>query len=437
MKNQLVLSLVIFCSSTSFSQTNTTYGAAVGTGGSGTYNSAFGYASFNSTTTGLYNSIFGASAGVGLTSGGGNSFFGYGSGQANNSGIGNAFFGRATGFVNTNGGNNTFVGSYSGRFNTTGSNNSTSGYAALVYNSTGNNNSAVGFQALYNNSTGIGNTSIGYNALFANTTGSNNTALGFGADVSNAALNNATAIGNGAIVTSSNAIQLGNASVSQIFAGTSVNTTIVTGGLKITGGTIAAGKVLTSDANGVATWQPSGGGTGGSSQWTTSGTTINYLLGNVGIGTTNPAYKLDINGSINASTFLINGQPFAGGGSQWATNGTSINYIAGNVGIGTTTPSSFKLAVEGKIWAKEVQVALTNPGPDYVFEKSYDLRTLEEVKIYIELNKHLPEIPSAKEMEKNGVQLGEMNMLLLKKIEELTLYIIEQEKRIQKLENKK
>ena len=68
---------------------------------------------------------------------------------------------------------------------------------------------------------------------------------------------------------------------------------------------------------------------------------------------------------------------------------------------------------------------------DYVFEKNYKLTPLEDIKTYIDQNKHLPEVPSAKEMEKNGVQLGEMNMLLLKKIEELTLYVIEQNKKME------
>ena len=107
----------------------------------------------------------------------------------------------------------------------------------------------------------------------------------------------------------------------------------------------------------------------------------------------------------------------------------------GNVGIGSSSPSQ-KLTVNGTIYGKEVKVDLSVPGPDYVFEKSYSLPTLEEVKSYIDQNKHLPEVPTAKEMEKNGVMLGEMNMLLLKKVEELTLYIIEQEKRIKALEEK-
>ena len=75
-----------------------------------------------------------------------------------------------------------------------------------------------------------------------------------------------------------------------------------------------------------------------------------------------------------------------------------------------------------------MKVDLNVPGPDYVFEKNYDLRPLTEVEAYINQNKHLPEIPAAKEMEKDGVNLGEMNMMLLKKVEELTLYMIDLKK---------
>jgi hypothetical protein len=101
----------------------------------------------------------------------------------------------------------------------------------------------------------------------------------------------------------------------------------------------------------------------------------------------------------------------------------------GNVGIGTAAASSFKLAVNGKIWTQEVNVAMTNPGPDYVFEKNYDLLSLTEVETYINQNKHLPEVPSAQEMEKDGLNLKEMNLILLKKVEELTLHLIEANKK--------
>jgi hypothetical protein len=138
-----------------------------------------------------------------------------------------------------------------------------------------------------------------------------------------------------------------------------------------------------------------------------------------------------------ANDSWLNGAPtsyYSGyGGIKFFTQSSPrlvIDY-SGNVGIGTTDPGSFKLAVNGKTWTTEVQVAVNRP-PDYVFEPTYHLSPLDSIKTYIDKNKHLPEVPSAKEMEKNGVNLGEMNMLLLKKIEELTLYVIEQNKTIQK-----
>lgn len=103
----------------------------------------------------------------------------------------------------------------------------------------------------------------------------------------------------------------------------------------------------------------------------------------------------------------------------------------GEMGIGTTSPSN-KLEVNGTIRSKEVVVEATN-WPDYVFEEDYDLPTLSEIEAFIKANKHLPEVPSAKEMEANGISLGEMNMLLLKKIEELTLITIQQQKQINEL----
>jgi hypothetical protein len=121
-------------------------------------------------------------------------------------------------------------------------------------------------------------------------------------------------------------------------------------------------------------------------------------------------------------------------GAAW-----SVPYMAvlpnGNFGIGTSNPGSFKLAVNGKIWTQEVNVQMTNPGPDYVFEKDYDLLSLYELERYVNQNKHLPEVPSAKEMEKDGLNLKEMNLILLKKMEEMTLHLINQEKKISSLQH--
>jgi hypothetical protein len=100
----------------------------------------------------------------------------------------------------------------------------------------------------------------------------------------------------------------------------------------------------------------------------------------------------------------------------------------------TTNPNNYKLAVNGKIGAKEVQVENTSSTwADYVFEPDYKLLSLQEVESFVKANKHLPEIPSAEEVKINGHKLGEMDVLLLKKVEELTLYMIAMKKEIESL----
>lgn len=119
----------------------------------------------------------------------------------------------------------------------------------------------------------------------------------------------------------------------------------------------------------------------------------------------------------------------------WENGNTQLMRIAanGNVTIGTAlTPTAYKLAVGGKIIAEELKVKLQSAGwPDYVFGEDYILPTLAEVEKQIKENGHLKNVPSATEIKTNGLEVGEMARIQQEKIEELTLYIIELNKRLE------
>jgi len=108
----------------------------------------------------------------------------------------------------------------------------------------------------------------------------------------------------------------------------------------------------------------------------------------------------------------------------------------GNVGIGTLSPQA-KLDVKGTIRAKEVKIEMgAGEGADFVFESDYNLKPLSEVEAFVRENKHLPEIPSAKQMQAEGLNVNEMQIKLLQKVEELTLYVIEQQKQLEEQKGK-
>lgn len=200
--------------------------------------------------------------------------------------------------------------------------------------------------------------------------------------------------------------------------------------------------------------------------------------GQVGIGTISPNATLQVTGTVlvgganidsrfpagndlsylqNSGRMLIGWNRTAGGGetdfisnsgggtpggfgfydyNNGATN--QLMWIQGNgsVGIGTPATNGYKLAVKGSVIATSVKVELMDTWPDYVFEPAYKKLSLTELEQFVKTNKHLPEMPAAKSVKKDGIDLGDMNARLLKKVEELTLYLIEQNKQIEALKEK-
>jgi hypothetical protein len=202
-------------------------------------------------------------------------------------------------------------------------------------------------------------------------------------------------------------------------------------------------------------------------QWTPPNPNISFTGGNVGIGTNVPTNPLTVVTGADEMAYFKNpstanvrvvvanntGQVNLGIGATtlhpylWSntnsffigSDGNPTLFVSGmgngNVGIGTEDTKGYKFAVAGSAIFTKV-VVKPYPWSDYVFYTNYRLRSLSEVEQYIKQHHHLPEVPSAEEVEKNGLNVGDNQATLLKKIEELTLYVIEQNKKIEDLYNK-
>lgn len=213
-----------------------------------------------------------------------------------------------------------------------------------------------------------------------------------------------------------------------------------------------------------------------------SGPSFLVTSGNIGVGTSTPYAKLHIQNTGSSLGMLIDGNNSsyvgsdlsisrantAGGVGQSPTiqfndgndaaqiiQGSKNNGLQffkffyelgvwketmriasnGNLGVGTTTPPlNYKLAVAGKIIAEELKIQSQSAWPDYVFKPTYKLTPLPDLEQFIKTHQHLPEIPSAKEVAANGIEVGANQALLLKKIEEITLHLIELNKKVEELQ---
>jgi hypothetical protein len=178
-----------------------------------------------------------------------------------------------------------------------------------------------------------------------------------------------------------------------------INGNAILGGLNISPGTVTSFPFLTNSKQMLIGWNRSGGG----------GETD--FIANKGTGSLG-GFSFYNHTNTNIDSLLMN------------ISGT------GNVGIGVAPTTSFKLNVNGTIHSKQVNVDL-NGFSDFVFGPNYRLPTLVELKTYIAVNHHLPDIPSEQKVIAGGLNLGEMDKLLTQKVEELTLYLIENDKQLQ------
>jgi Repeat of unknown function (DUF5907) len=311
-----------------------------------------------------------------------NTALGVNSLAANTTGSRNVSIGQNALAVNTTGGYNVAIGGVTLNANTTGYNNVAVGDGALVTNTSGHTNVAVGPYSLLLNTTGISNTASGTQALSSNTTGNYNVATGRGA------------------------LQFSTTGSNNVASGLQSMYSSSTGDNNVAYGAYS----LHSNSTG------------------SSNTAIGYGTGEgITTGSNNTIIGANVQGlPANLSNNIIIAD---GSGNR------RINVDAsGNVGIGTTNTAdvNYKLFVETGIRTRKVKVDVA-AWPDYVFAPTYKLPSLNELEKFLLNNQHLPEVPSATEVEKNGIDLGNNQAILLKKVEELTLYMIDLNKKVEAL----
>ncbi|NEU66760.1 TMF family protein [Spirosoma agri] len=447
----------------------------------GGYNVFVGDSAGNKNATGIYNAFVGASAGSNNIGGGANTFIGYTAGQANLFGSENTFMGAGAGFYNRSGTQNTFVGYRAGYNNTTSSTNTFVGYHAGYSTTSGVNtvgNVFIGWRSGFSNTAGIANVFIGSEAGVRSTTGQGNLFLGQQAGGANTTGNYNLFVGNssGSATTTGNGnTAIGDGSLLNNQTGTRTTAIGQYAGNGSNGNDnifIGYGADVTYDAPNVT----NAVAIGSRSVVSQSNSIVLGANANVGIGTSAPQAKLHIVGpggqsglrlenltskstptALNLSKFLsvdetgnvilANTNYYSSGGrleaELWQRNEYGVLQTTEEdavvIGLGISKrPSDYNLFVSKGILTEKVKVAVknTNEWSDKVFETDYQLQPLADVGAYIQANKHLPGVPSASEVVEKGIDVAKMDAKLLEKIEELTLYSIQQQKVIDELKQR-
>jgi trimeric autotransporter adhesin len=396
---------------------------------------SFGYsAGVGGERNAFYGDLAGNSNGV--TGGGLNSFFGSGAGATNTTGSQNSFFGSDAGVANTTGGQNSFFGGRAGYSNTTGSYNTFFGVGAGYSNSTAFYNIYFGQAAGYYNTTGTNNAFVGRNAGLSNTVEQNNSFIGAYSDGA-AGVNNATAIGYRAQVTRSDSLVLGGVNgLNGATAETNVGIGVANPDRQLTvEGTQAVGRLRryygTTDPF-TRTFAPTfllerARGTQAAPSDIWAGDYLGKVQFRGVVGSTAIEY--------GAMAFIATDTSQNGRFSFLDRDISTERMVilnTGNVGINTTAPLE-RLHVVGNVRI-DGDLIWTDSGasvPDYVFDPGYKLMGIDELKKFIAKERHLPNIPAASDVKDKGLNMSEFQMKMLEKIEELTLYTVQQAKAIE------
>ncbi|WP_422103849.1 hypothetical protein [Winogradskyella sp.] len=471
---------------------NVFLGSATGINNTTGSNNVFvGGGSGRENLTGENNVFLGTYSGYKNTEGQDNVFIGRNTGYENISGKENLFLGTNAGRYNTTGRSNVFNGYQAGYNNADGGFNVFSGWRAGYSNASASNNVFSGYETGYNTTTGSKNLFDGYRAGRFNETGANNVYLGADSGFNNISGNNNLFLGYqaGYNETGSNKLYIENSNtINPLIWGDFQNDLVNINGqlgigtnapseaLEVVGTILSERLIVDRPSDGIIAQfgdpipaNPARRNFDFVSHQGAIDPTLEFSMFDNNFSNRFMVMArgniewVELNDAQDVQVFKVAGDPSLGAfihmpksnsrvviggyGDYLSSDGHKLvvkdgsamiegNILTNNkIGVGVTAaeiPNDYHLAVKGKMISEEVKVQLQGSWPDYVFASDYNLLSLQDLEQYITTQGHLPNIPTQSEIKKDGLLLGDMNAKLLEKIEELTLYTIQQQKELDK-----